>query len=77
MASAPALSGLLIETSGSMIGISPWPAIWRATSNCWATMAAMPACEAQAITERILVPYTPSFTARSSSASSSGIGFIS
>ena len=28
------------------------------------------------MTERILVPKTPSFTARASSASSSGIGFI-
>ena len=59
-----------------MIGISPCAAICAATSNCWPTTAAMPSFEGRLITERILVPNTPSFTARASSGSSAGIGFI-
>ena len=39
-------------------------------------MAATPVCEARATTERILVPYTPSLTARARRSSSPGIGFI-
>ena len=33
--------------------------IWRATSNCWSTLAFTPAGSASLITERILVPNTP------------------
>jgi len=76
MASAPALSGLLIETSGSMMGMSPCPAICAATSNCCFATAAIPFWDGRLITERILVPTTPSFAARASKASRSGIGFI-
>ncbi len=59
-----------------MIGTMPWLSTWRATSNCCATTAAMPAGLARLITERSLVPNTPSWLARSSRPSRSGIGFI-
>ena len=41
-----------------------------------ATTAAIPSFEGRLMTERILVPKTPSFTARVRRASSAGIGFI-
>ena len=47
MASAAALSGLLIETSGSRIGTRPCLAICSPTSNCCAAMAAMPLLRGQ------------------------------
>jgi hypothetical protein len=75
-ASAPALSGLLIETSGSMMGMGACSAICAATSNCCATTAAIPSFDGRLMTERILVPKIPSFTARVRRASSAGIGFI-
>jgi glycine/D-amino acid oxidase-like deaminating enzyme len=75
--SAPFLSGLLIETPGSRIGINPCLAICAATSNCCAAIAAIPSLEARLITERILVPKTPSLAARVSNSSSCGIGRIS
>src|SRR5262249_43640415 len=53
MASAPALSWLLIETSGSMIGISPCLTIWSAMSNCCLTTAAMPSCDARLMKEHL------------------------
>ncbi len=56
--------------------MSPCLAICAPISNCCATMAAMPVFEGRLMTERILVPKTPSFTARASSSSSPGIGFI-
>ena len=62
IASAPALSGLLIETSGSRIGISPCAAI------CVADLELLLHDRGDAglatrrlIVERILVPKTPSF----------------
>lgn len=77
MPSALALSAIEMVTSGSMIGTSPWESTWWASSNCWATTAAMPAGLAPPITDRSLVPNTPLLTARCSSSSSPGIGFIS
>ena len=74
--SLAARSALLMFTSGSMIGISPCASTCFATSNCCATIASIPAGLAALITERSLVPKTPSPLARSSSASSPGIGFI-
>ena len=44
--------------------MSPWLAICSAISNCCLTMAAMPGFDARLMTERILVPNTPSLTAR-------------
>ena len=64
-------------TSGSMMGIRPAARICLPTSNCWATTASMPTGLALWMTERILVPKMPLATARWSSASSSGMGFIS
>ena len=54
----------------------PCRAICAPTSNCCATIAAMPFSSGRRIAERILVPATPSAAARSSRASSPGIGFI-
>ena len=76
-ASASAFWGLLMSTSGSRIGTSPWPRICRPTSNCWSAMACTPLASASLTTERIFVPNTPLATARSRSASRPGIGFIS
>ena len=56
MASAPALSGLLMRTSGSMTGSRPWAEIRAARSNCCATMASTPSFEGRLITDRIFVP---------------------
>ena len=58
-ASASALCGLEMLTSGSMIGTRPAARILIPYSNCWSTMAAMPASFASLITERILVPKIP------------------
>ena len=74
--SLAARSALLMFTSGSMIGISPCASTCFATSNCCATIASIPAGLAALITERSLVPKTPSPLARPSSAPSPGIGFI-
>jgi hypothetical protein len=75
-ASASAFSGLWMSTSGSMIGTRPARRIWRPTSNCWSTTASTPARLPSLMTDRIFVPNTPLSTARASSSSSSGIGFI-
>ena len=74
--SASAFVGLVMSTSGSMIGTSPASRIWRPSANCWATTASTPARSALATTERIFVPNTPLATARASRSSSPGIGFI-
>ena len=65
-----------MSTSGSRIGISPWPRICEPTANCWATTASIPFWSASLMTERIFVPKIPLATARSQSASRSGIAFI-
>ena len=75
--SALAFSGQWMSTSGSTIGTRPAAMICRATSNCWVTMSLMPAPLACLMNERILVPKMRLALALSSSAASSGIGFIS
>ena len=54
-----AFSTDLMFTSGSMIGIRPASIITPPTSNCWATIAAIPSAFALLITERIFVPKMP------------------
>ena len=65
-----------MSTSGSMIGTRPASTMRRPISNCWSTTAFTPAGFASLTTERIFVPKTPFSFARASSASSSGMGFI-
>ncbi len=76
IASAAVLPGVSIRTSGSMIGNSACRTMCSASSNCCPTKAAMPFWDGRLIADRILVPNTPHFTARFSSASSAGIGVI-
>ena len=66
-----------MSTSGSTIGISPAAMICAANSNCWFTMALMPAALACMMTERILVPKMRFDLAFASSSASAGMGFIS
>ena len=75
--SACSLCGLEMLTSGSMIGTRPAARIRSAYSNCWSTIAAMPAWLASLITDRILVPKIPCRLARSSWSSRVSMGFMS
>ena len=77
IASALDLSGMVISTSGSIIGTNPASIMTCATSNCWATTCAIPLGEASLITERILVPKICRSLARFSRSGSPSIGFIS
>src|SRR5262245_40038994 len=55
-----------------------WPVLDDLVGNVELLLndGAMPSCDARLMKERILVPNTPRLTARSSSGSTSGIGFI-
>jgi hypothetical protein len=75
--SALSLFGVLMSTSGSMIGTRPAAMISLPMSNCCLTTASMPAGFACLMTDRILVPNTFLALARFSSAARSGIGFMS
>jgi hypothetical protein len=59
------------------MGTRPAASTCLASWNCWATQTAIPDAFAALITERSLVPNTPSDLARWSSSTSPGIGFIS
>ena len=75
--SACSLCGLEMLTSGSMIGTRPAARIRSAYSNCWSTIAAMPASLASLITDRIFVPKIPCLFALASWSSRVVIGFMS